>query len=146
MGHVLRQVPAVMVVHDDAQVAGCAEHFLCIEGKSVGKAGIRSATDLPHLNPRSELQVAAWRTVQSSAHLIKHSITDLLNAHADTSTRAHLQLHDVGVLPALALREELRHDCRSRQLLVQLQELYSHLLPGVLVQRQLHEADVAPAL
>ena len=35
MGHVLRQVPAVVVVHDDSQMAGCAEHFLQAQSTSV---------------------------------------------------------------------------------------------------------------
>ena len=35
MSHVLRQVSAVVVVHDDAQMTGCAEHFLQAQSTSV---------------------------------------------------------------------------------------------------------------
>jgi hypothetical protein len=75
--------------------------------------------------------------------MLPHLICHLIELQLEV--KAHLELHDVGVLPALALREELRHDGRPVQLLVQIQELDGHLLPRVLVQRQLHEADVSPA-
>ena len=68
MSHILCQVPAVVVVHDDAQVAGCAEYFLQAQSSAVGHTRFDSTTG--HTTWKPKLQTSAKKTLHFSAVLI----------------------------------------------------------------------------
>ena len=57
-----------MVVHDDAQVAGCAEYFLQAQLPAVGHTRFDSTTG--HTTWKPKLQTSARKTLHFSAALI----------------------------------------------------------------------------